>query len=945
MSAVALTVDDQLAFWKQALAGAPTKLELPTDKIRPAAQSLVRARETLVLPPAIYTSLKAAAATESATPFMTLAAGFLALLNRYTGQDDILLGAPSVAAHTAVLRAQFSDGLTFRGLLQQVRERTRAAELHADLSFEQLCAELVPVADASHAPLCQVMVVYDHSASRAAVEQATARCDLTLFASDGPAGLEAALAYSTDLFEAATIRGMCGHLGVLLEAAARDLDLPVARLPILTPDERAQMDGWNQTAAPLPAVCSHQMFEEQAARQPDATAYLFEGRRATYRELNEQANRIGHLLRRKGVGPDVLVGVCLERCPEMVSALLGVWKAGGAYVPLDPAHPPERLAYMLKDASAKVLVTDVAHRALFAADVETILVDADAAAIAGESSANLSPAQTQDHLAYVMYTSGSTGQPKGVMVVQRGLVNYLSWAIATYLPSAAGGAVPVHSSIAFDLTVTALFVPLTGGASIEILREDVAGQRLVAAMREGRDRTLVKITPAHLALLSDQLGAAGVADKTRLFVIGGENLLAESLALWRDRAPATRLINEYGPTETVVGCCVHEVAPGDPRTGSVIIGRAIANTRLYVLDRHGNLLPVGAVGELFIGGAGVARGYLNRTDLTEERFLPDPFSQQPGARMYKSGDLARYRPDGALEYFGRIDNQVKVRGYRIELGEIEAVLADHPSVKACAVLARDDLPGGKQLVGYVVVAQAGPTAIEELRQFLRGRLPEYMVPVQFVALAEMPLTGNGKVDRKNLPAPSLERPAVAAGASAAPRTAIETKLVAIWKELLGLGELGVDDDFFALGGHSLLAIKAATRAREAFDVDLSPQAVIDDPTIAALARTVSELLGPAAAPAKTVDARRGPTFFGAPALFGVYHPTTSPAPRDAGLLVCPPIAHEHTRAHRAIQLLCDSAARAGFSALRFDYSGVGDSAGALGDVDVDTWCDEVIRAA
>jgi len=709
------------------------------------------------------------------------------------------------------------------------------------------------------------------------------------------------------------------------------------------PTLEVQLEQWNQTDVSIPTVCSHQLFEEQVARQPDATAYLFEGRRATYRDLNEQANQIAHLLRKKGIGPDVLVGVCLERCPEMVAALLGVWKAGGAYIPLDPAHPKERLAFMLTDAAAKVLITDVPHRGLFPSEVDTILVDADAARIAGERDDNLPATQNQSHLAYVMYTSGSTGQPKGVMIVQRGLVNYLTWAIATYR-AGSGGPVPVHSSIAFDLTVTALFVPLAGGGSIEILREDVAGQKLVAAMRDGRDRSLVKITPAHLALLADQLGAAGVADRTRCFVIGGEALLADSLVLWRDHAPATRLINEYGPTETVVGCCVHEVAPGDPRTGAVIIGRAIANTRLYVLDEQRKLLPVGEVGELYIGGEGVARGYLNRPELTAERFLPDPYSKQPGARMYKSGDLARYRPDGALEYFGRIDDQVKIRGYRIELGEIEAVLADHPAVKSCAVIARDDLPGGKQLVGYVV-GHAGPPAVEDLRQFLRGRLPEYMVPAQFVFLGTMPLTGNGKIDRKNLPAPSLERPAASAGAQAAPRTEIEKKIVEIWKELLTLEHVGVEDNFFELGGHSLLAIKAGTRVREAFGVDLSAQAVIDDPTVAALARTVSDLLGPTVAPAKTPEARRGPTFFGTPPLFGVYHPSTSPNPRDAAVLVCPSIGHEHTRGHRAIQILCDVAARAGFSAMRFDYTGVGDSAGALEAARVDLWCDDVLRAA
>ncbi|HEX3697245.1 MAG TPA: amino acid adenylation domain-containing protein [Polyangia bacterium] len=972
MNAVALTLEDRLSFWKEALAGAPVKLELPTDKPRPATQSPFRARASFAVSGPVFERLKAIGAAEQAGPFVILGAAFLVLLNRYTAQDDILLAAPLGPAdgedrgtRTVVIRARFTDALLFRSLLQQVRDWTLDAEEHSEISFEELVAELAPRPDPSHAPLCQVGFVLEQAengvgaaavarreAAHRAADQATALCDLTLFFAEGLSGLEASIAYSPDLFDADTIRRMCGHYGALLEAVAQDPQQPVKTLSMLTARERAQLlDEWNDTAAAFPSTCAHQLFEQQVTQHPDTVALLFEGQSSSYRELNERANQIAHLLRKKGVGPDVLVGVCLERCPQMVAALLGVWKAGGAYVPLDPAHPKDRLAYTLTDAAAKVLITDDAHRPLFPSEVDAVCVDSDAAVIAAESTSDLGATQTPADLAYVMYTSGSTGQPKGVMVLQRGLVNYLCWAIKTYRADA-GGAVPVHSSIGFDLTVTALFVPLAGGISIEILREDVAGQKLVAAMREGRDRSLVKITPAHLALLSDQLGANGVPDRTRLFVIGGENLTAESLSLWRDHAPRTRLINEYGPTETVVGCCVHEVAAGDPRSGSVIIGRPIANTRLYVLDRHLNPLPVGAVGELYIGGAGVARGYLNRPDLTEERFLPDPFSTERQARMYKSGDLARYRPDGALEYLGRVDNQVKVRGYRIELGEIEATLADHPAVKACAVLAREDTPGNKHLVGYVVALADGPDvhnppAVEDLRQFLRGRLPEYMVPGQFVFLDAMPLTGNGKVDRKALPVPSPERATPAA--RVAPRNEIEDKLSAIWQEMLALQNIGVDDNFFELGGHSLLAIKVVTRIRKVLDVDLPPQAVIDDPTIAALARTVSALLGPVAEePATTVvaarHARRGPCFFGEPPLFGVYHPPTSGPRRDTALLVCPSIGHEHTRGHHAIQILCDAAARAGFAALRFDYTGVGDSAGTLSDASPDGWCADIQRA-
>jgi thioesterase domain-containing protein len=423
------------------------------------------------------------------------------------------------------------------------------------------------------------------------------------------------------------------------------------------------------------------------------------------------------------------------------------------------------------------------------------------------------------------------------MIIQKGLVNYLLWAKDAYA-AASGESIPVHSSIAFDLTVTALFVPLVAGGRIEMLREDVGGQNLTSAMRSGKNRTLVKITPGHLALLNEQLGPTGVAERTKLFVIGGENLTAESLGLWRDNAPDTRLINEYGPTETVVGCCVHEVAAGDPRTGSVPIGRPIANTQLYILDRHLNPLPPGIVGELYIGGAGVARGYMNRPELTKDRFLPDPFSAEIGSHIYKTGDLARYRPDGIIEYVGRVDNQVKVRGYRIELGEIESKLADVTGVKACAVLAREDTPGNKQLVAYVVRSDAS-THADDLRTALAGGLPEYMVPGQFVFLDAMPLTTNGKVDRKALPAPTISTASERERARGAPRTPHERKLLAIWEDILGRKGIGINDNFFEIGGHSLQAIQVVTRMEAAFETSVSPAALFEAPTIAQLAELVT----------------------------------------------------------------------------------------------------------
>jgi amino acid adenylation domain-containing protein len=589
----------------------------------------------------------------------------------------------------------------------------------------------------------------------------------------------------------------------------------------------------------FPALCAHQLFEQQVEKDPDSVAVVFNEQRLTYRELNQRTNQIAHYLRGLGVGPDSLVGVCLQRSPEMVAGLLGVWKAGGAYVPLDPSYPKERLAFMVSDAAVQVLLTEKRCEHLFSpAHSRTVRLDSDWPLIARESQSNPDSGATPSDLAYVMYTSGSTGTPKGAMILQSGLVNYLTWAIKTYGVKP-GGSVPVHSSISFDLTVTSLYTPLLAGAGVELLAEDAAAQSLLAALQRQKGRSLVKITPAHLELLSQQLTPDEVADMTNVFVIGGENLLAEKLRMWREFAPATRLINEYGPTETVVGCCVYEVQADDPRNGSVPIGRPIDNTQLYVLDSDLQPIPVGETGELYIGGAGVARGYWNRPELTEERFLPDPFSGEPGARMYKSGDLARYRPDGILEYLGRADNQVKVRGYRIELGEIEATLASHPGVQSCAVLAREDEPGDRQLVGYVRPAKDQSLVPEELRTFLEQRLPAYMVPAHFVLLGSLPLTPNGKVDRKALPAPSNQSIAVTT-TTVAPRTGTEKALAAIWAELLKVDAVGVDDNFFDLGGHSLMVFKALSRIRDVFAVDLPVQDFFENPTIAEIAKLLPD---------------------------------------------------------------------------------------------------------
>jgi amino acid adenylation domain-containing protein len=599
-----------------------------------------------------------------------------------------------------------------------------------------------------------------------------------------------------------------------------------------------------------PDVCVHALFEQQAARTPDALAVVSAEECLTYRELNERANQVAHYLRRRGVGPETLVGVCMQRSPRLVIGLLGVWKAGGAYVPMDPTYPTERLAFMLEDANLRVLLTDGRSRCVFpsAAD-RTLCLELHWPLIECESTANLPPAAGPSNLAYVMYTSGSTGRPKGAMILHRGLVNYLCWAIDAYGVQSSGS-VPVHSSISFDLTVTSLYPPLLTGGQVELLPEEGAAQALLAALRQKKDRTLVKITPAHLELLSAALRPEEAAGLTQVFVIGGENLLAEKLRFWREFAPRTRLINEYGPTETVVGCCVYEVRGDDPHSGPVPIGHPIANTELYVLDADAKPVPDGVAGELCIGGAGVARGYLNRPELTQQRFIADPFSGREGASLYKTGDLARRRADGVFEYLGRVDDQVKIRGYRIELGEIEATLASHPAIGSCTVIARETMPGEHQLMAYVTAVQGASVKGQDFHLHLKQKLPEYMLPAHYVFMDALPLTPNGKVDRKALPAPTREDASADEG-YAAPRTETELALARIWAGLLGIERIGIHDDVFDLGAHSLLAMRAVTQIRQQFDVNLQLRNLFEQPTPAGLAQMIDAMSWNSKAPPGT----------------------------------------------------------------------------------------------
>ncbi len=576
----------------------------------------------------------------------------------------------------------------------------------------------------------------------------------------------------------------------------------------------------------------------KAQQTPHLLAVSAGDHQLTFAELNGRANQLARLLQQQDIGLESVVGVCLERSIEMVVALLAVLKAGAAYVPIDPGYPADRIKWMLDDAETAVCLThsQLAHKLPESAQDSTIFLDQFDFILSLLPREDVFVPVQPDNLAYVIYTSGSTGRPKGAMITHRGLANYLGWALENY-PAQVGGA-PVHSSIGFDLTVTSLFVPLLAGQPVTLLPQGDAGSLLGQALTKPGGFGLVKITPAHLLLLNQIVPAEMAAAATQSFVIGGEQLTAEQLAFWRKHAPNTRLFNEYGPTETVVGCCVYEILPDDDLNGAVPIGRPIANTQLYVLDEQLQPLPDGEVGELYIGGEGVARGYLQRPSLTAEKFVPDPFGRVPGARLYRTGDLARLRPDGNFEFLGRIDHQVKIRGYRIELGEIEAVLGQHENVRETAVLVHETA-GSKQLIAYLTPEQTPAPTTDELRDFLAQRLPDYMIPARFVLIDAMPLTINGKIDRKALPAPESVRPELPQS-YAPPRTPEEETLSQIWAEVLGISPVGVHDSFFGLGGDSILGIQIVAKARAA-GFDLSQAQLFQQPTVAELATSCTEL--------------------------------------------------------------------------------------------------------
>jgi amino acid adenylation domain-containing protein/thioester reductase-like protein len=783
---------------------------------------------------------------------------FYVLLQRYTGQNDINVGTPianrnqyqvegliGFFVNTLVMRLQLTEQTTFNALLAQIKQTALAAYANQDVPFEKLVEVLQPERQMNRSPLFQVMFVLDNNPlewdlaglkiAPVDVELAIAKFDLTISFREWQGKLAGWIEYDTDLFTEATIVRIAQHYRKLLQSILADPSQPIGRLAMLAASERQQLlEEWNQTAAPYPNLSVTELLEAQIAATPQNIAVECREKTLTYQELNIAANKVAHYLRALGVKPQQIVGIYLDRSLEMVIAILAVLKAGGAYLPIDISYPQERVDFMLQDAAVQAVLTRSSLSAQLGQNTaKVICLDTDEAILTSEQIVNPTIVNRPADLVYLIYTSGSTGRPKGVMIEHQGLVNYLTWAVDYYRVAEAQGA-PLHSSISFDLTVTSFYTPLLTGKQIVLLPEaetiDVLQQ--LATMLSTRNFSTLKITPAHLNVLRELLATTKIHTGPQVIVIGGEALYGEDLVYWQQQLPDTRLINEYGPTETVVGCVVYEATTKS--TGSLPIGRPIANTAIYILNTQLEPLPVGVIGEVYIGGDGVARGYLNREDLTAERFLPDPFRQQP-AKMYKTGDLARYLPDGNIEYVGRIDDQVKLRGYRIELGEIAATINQYSGIQESVVVVNSGPE--KQLIAYLVASPE--LSIAELRSYLKQQLPEYMLPVAYVKLASIPLTPNGKVDRKALP--DVEQGDYARREYVAPNSFMEKKLAEIYCEVLKVKQIGIADNFFELGGHSLLATQVISRLRTELALDVQLRWIFEFPQLGQLAAELEHL--------------------------------------------------------------------------------------------------------
>ncbi|GFE67460.1 non-ribosomal peptide synthetase [Chroococcus sp. FPU101] len=830
----------QLAYWKKQLENHSPLLQLPTDYPRPSVPSFQGATQYFTLTTELSESLKTLSRREGVTLFMTLLAAFKILLYRYTAQEDILIGSTianrnrpelenliGLLVNNLVFRSNLSGNPRFIDFLHQVRETTLNAYTHQDLPYEYLVKELQLERDLSYNPLFQVMFILHNTPSQTVQlpnltlkyltpDSQTARFDLSLDMSETSTGLTGVFEYNTDLFKSETIHRLIEHFETLLTGIIANPEQRLSELPLLTPDEQQLFSQWNDTQQNYQQICFHQLLEEQVERIPDKIAIVFEDRSLTYHELNTKANQLAHYLQKQGVTPETRVGICVERSLEMIVGLLGIIKAGGVYLPLDPTYPKERLDYIIQDALVSILLTqsEIIETQNFSSVASNIIcLDRDWELINQENPKNPQSRVTPENLAYIIYTSGSTGNPKGVEITQSALVNFLQ-SMQDALQLSSNNTLLGVTTLSFDIAALELYLPLIVGAKVVLVSREVAsdGYQLLDKMNE---ITIMQATPATWRLL---LSVGWSGNKQLKILCGGEALDTQLAQQLLERSQ--EVWNLYGPTETTIWSSMYRL-----NSSSVLIGRPIANTQFYVLDTHLQPVPLGVSGELYIGGAGLARGYCNRPDLTAERFIP-----HQNGRLYKTGDQVRYLSDGNLEYLGRLDYQVKIRGFRIELGEIESILNQHPDIEKSIVIAREDDENEKRLVAYLI-SEKSP----DLRNYLKDKLPHYMIPALFISLDAFPLTPNGKIDIRSLPIPnsiSSENLVVT------PCTPTEEILLSIWQNILNLEQISIHDNFFALGGHSLLATKVISQIRQHFSIEIPLRFLFEASTIAELAKKI-----------------------------------------------------------------------------------------------------------
>jgi amino acid adenylation domain-containing protein len=839
-------------------------LDFPTDFPRPPVQNFRGARVYVGYPKSLLDGLKELSRREGVTMFMTLMAAFKTLIYRYTNQHDILISTPigtrlrpetenlvGYLLNLLIVRTDLSGNPTFRELLKREQEACVGAFAHQEVPFGKLVQELKPKQDASRNPIAQVAFLYldfpeatamqflGLTATPIDIDNGASRFDITLAMIETPEGFAISIEYISDIFEHGRMERMARHLQVLLEGIIANPDARLSDVPILTLAEQRQLQHWNDTAHQFPStLLVHQLFEQQAALRPGAPALLFEDQALTFSEINSRANQLARHLLRRGLEPEARVGVMLPRTPDALVALLAIFKAGGCYLPLDPEYPPERLAFMLDDAAVSLLITEESLR-VHLPEQATPVITLDDEQLAEQSIENVENEVRPEQLAYIIYTSGSTGRPKGVSVEHRQLLHTLQSA-QEVLKLTEADCLPSIASFSFDISLLELLcAPLAGGRCLLASTHGVLEATVTA--RVLKQATVLHAVPGLMRrFVSVARETAASGRQLRLVLVGGEAVAPELLAEMQDVWSSADVRVLYGPTEATIICAGYDVS----REGAIdhqMIGRPLPNTVLRILDQAGKLVPIGVDGEICIGGAGLSRGYRERADLTAESFVPDEYSTCAGARIYRTGDRGRYLPDGNIEFTGRMDEQVKVRGFRIELGEIESVLREHESVNEAVVIALEDKGNEKRLAAYVVTAQGASRNISELRNSLKERLPDYMIPSAFVYLDALPLTSHGKIDRRALPAPDAERPALAE-AFIAPRTPTEKSLASIWTKLLGINRVGINDNYFELGGDSLLATQLVSQLRGVFEVELPLVNLFQYPTLAELATSIEEAI-------------------------------------------------------------------------------------------------------